>query len=272
MSNASMSSYVALGSSFASGPGLDIIDPTCSRSCNNYPSLLAEALGVSLTDVTCGGAAVADIMSTSPLGQPPQIEAVTTATDLVTLTIGGNDAQYLAHLIRTTYQHDPEPLDTAIAALPDSLRDLIRPALCEPVTDADRAKAAAALDGLADGLSNVVVQIRRRAPDARIVVVDYVAILPPSGHTCAASPLSRVEASYFLDLARRLQEATALAAGCSGAELVEASSASDGHDVCSKDPWVFGFEFGDLLGGGAKAFHPNARGMAAVAELIARIL
>lgn len=264
--------YVALGSSFASGPGLDIADSTCSRSRNNYPGLLARSLGLALTDVSCGGATVADVLGSSPLGQAPQIDAVAEDTELVTVTVGGNDAQYLVRLIRTAFQHDPEPVEVALASLPASVQELVRPALCEPVAVADHAAAESALDCLPERLTGMVEQIRSRALGARILLVDYLTVVGSAGSTTAALPLLAEEAAFFFDLARRLEEATKTAARESGAELVEASVASRGRHVCSSEPWVFGFEFGDLLAGGAKAFHPNARGMAAVAEVVAHHL
>ena len=52
-----MPTYVALGSSFASGPGIDpLLDARCGRSGSNYAHLVAERLGYDLVDVTCGGA------------------------------------------------------------------------------------------------------------------------------------------------------------------------------------------------------------------------
>ncbi len=52
--------YVALGDSYASGPGIPAqrADPIgCQRSTHNYPALLAQALGIrDYTDVSCGGA------------------------------------------------------------------------------------------------------------------------------------------------------------------------------------------------------------------------
>ncbi|WP_433755613.1 GDSL-type esterase/lipase family protein [Nocardia sp. CA-135398] len=88
---------MALGSSYASGPGLpDIVDTSCSRSAHNYPHQVATATGLDLVDVSCGGATTANILDTpqhTPDGAvvPVQIDAVTDDTRLVTITIGGND-------------------------------------------------------------------------------------------------------------------------------------------------------------------------------------
>jgi hypothetical protein len=62
-----MPTYAALGSSFASGPGIaPIIDAGCGRSGNNYAHLVAERLGPDLIDVNSGGAAVDDVLARRP--------------------------------------------------------------------------------------------------------------------------------------------------------------------------------------------------------------
>ncbi len=63
--------YVALGSSFAAGPGIpNIIDPPCGRSDNNYAHLVAEALQLTLTDVTCIMAPINNIIGPPQNGKP----------------------------------------------------------------------------------------------------------------------------------------------------------------------------------------------------------
>ena len=77
--------YVALGSSFASGPSIpDTIDQACGRSSQNYANLVATKLGLALTDVSCQGATTDVVLAT-------QLAAVTSDTKYVTLTIGGNN-------------------------------------------------------------------------------------------------------------------------------------------------------------------------------------
>jgi lysophospholipase L1-like esterase len=90
--------YVALGDSYASGPGMpeQRADPTgCQRSTTNYPALLAQALQVrTYIDVTCGGARADHITVSQPVApgpNPPQFDALTPDTDLVTVSIGDND-------------------------------------------------------------------------------------------------------------------------------------------------------------------------------------
>src|SRR3954469_668109 len=90
------SPYVALGDSYSSAAGVTPFvpgsPPACSRSLLNYPHDIAAATGAeSFTDVTCSGARTSDFFTSQTAGQPPQLDAVTKSTKLVTMTIGGND-------------------------------------------------------------------------------------------------------------------------------------------------------------------------------------
>ena len=95
----SFSTYVALGDSFASGEGLApfirTAPPTCDRSVLSYPYLTASMLGAltpaSFTDVTCAGARLSNL-GDSVNAAAPQLDAVTSSTQVVTLQSGGNDA------------------------------------------------------------------------------------------------------------------------------------------------------------------------------------
>ena len=253
-----MPTYVALGSSFASGPGIEpIIDAGCGRSGNNYAHLVAERLGYDLIDVTCGGAAVDDLLTRpqtlmSGGTVPPQIEAVVSDADLVTVTVGGNDIEYLLTLLRCSHQADPAGTPVEARAFFD--------------TPIDPAAVDAALAGLPAKLVALVAAVRERAPAARVVLVDYLTVVPDDED--AGLPLSVEHRRFCADIGRRLASATAEAARTADADLVEASAASAGHHAGSADPWVTGWEFGDVPAGGVVPYHPNAAGMRAVADLL----
>ncbi|MGY1592098.1 SGNH/GDSL hydrolase family protein [Geodermatophilus sp. SYSU D00708] len=252
--------YVALGSSFAAGPGIEpVLEPGCGRSGANYPHLVAERLGLDLVDVSCGGATLASVVRTPQvlLGGatvPPQIDAVDERTDLVTVTVGGNDVEYLLTMLRCSYRVAP-------SAAPASARAFFG----APV---DPAAVERALGGLAVELTAAVAAVRERAPRARVVLVDYLTVLPPSGGGCPALPMDDGDLALCRGIAEQLEAATATAARAAGADLVRASAASRDHSVCSADPWVTGWEFGDVTAGGVVPYHPNAAGMRAVADLV----
>src|SRR5690349_6291158 len=86
--------YVALGDSYSAASGVAPPDPTsplCARSTVNYPHLIAAATGATLRDVTCGAAETKDFRTSQYPGVAPQLDALRRNTQLVTMTIGGND-------------------------------------------------------------------------------------------------------------------------------------------------------------------------------------
>ncbi|MDT5069601.1 MAG: hypothetical protein QOK02_5756 [Mycobacterium sp.] len=252
-----MSRYVALGSSMAAGPG---IRPKASdapfgsgRSAANYAHLVGQRLSYDLVDVTFSGATTAHVLTDRQRNAPPQIEALDGSEDLVTITIGGNDAGYVPMLYA--------------AGLPSVLRSMpvVGPKLRELL---DPAARDTALSQVADSLIAVGREVRRRAPRARVLFVDYLTLLPPAGKP--APPLSSVDvaaARYVGDTLKQLTEAAASATGC---ELVRAADASVDHHAWSNEPWTSGL--GLPLPGRPAPLHPNAAGMRAVADLVVAAL
>ena len=88
--------YVALGSSMAAGPGIRPRAPRApfgsGRSARNYAHLVAERLNLDLVDVTFSGATTVHVLAERQRASQPQIEALDGSEELVTITIGGNDA------------------------------------------------------------------------------------------------------------------------------------------------------------------------------------
>ncbi|MEB3031259.1 SGNH/GDSL hydrolase family protein [[Mycobacterium] nativiensis] len=245
-----MARYVALGSSMAAGPG---IQPTVAgspfaagRSARNYPHLVAHARNLDLVDVTFSGATTAHLLTDRQLGSPPQIEALNGLESLVTITIGGNDVGYV-------------PLLSAA-----SLFGPLAPIL--PVTGAllDGAKRQRALDHVEGALRAVGAAVRERSPHARVLFVDYLTLMPPAGTRAGRLP-DRV-ADLARHVAEELERHTAAAADATGCQIVRAGQASRHHHPWSARPWTVGA--GLLLPWRPWPWHPNAAGMAAVADLI----
>jgi lysophospholipase L1-like esterase len=242
--------YVALGSSMAAGPGIRPGAPGApfgsGRSARNYPHLVAKQLGLDLVDVTFSGATTGNVLAERQRAARPQIEALDGSEELVTITIGGNDVRYVPLLMAATLPR-PVRLLPSIGAL------------------FDRDARERALDAVGESLRVVGAVVRRRAPRARVVFVDYLTLLPPDG--VAAPPLSRADAELGRHVSARLEQATAAAAQATGCELVRAAQASRDHHPWSADPWAVGA--GWPLPWRPAPFHPNATGMRAVAELVA---
>ncbi|WP_197383578.1 SGNH/GDSL hydrolase family protein [Mycolicibacterium mengxianglii] len=246
-------SYVALGSSMAAGPG---ITPRVAhsprragRSQHNYPHLVAQALQLDLTDVTYSGATTANLLHEPQHGTPPQIEALQGDESLVTVTIGGNDIGYVPLLMAAS-------LPAVAQRLP-----VLGPALQNMLDPGARERALADIDG---ALRAVGSAVRARAPQARVLFVDYLTLLPPAGQP--APPLAQVDADLGRRLADHLRSATAAAAAATGCEVVGAAEASRDHHAWSAAPWTVGARF--PVPRRPAPFHPNAAGMAAVAEMV----
>lgn len=247
-----MTRYVALGSSMAAGPGITPRVPgsprAAGRSARNYPHLVARTLGLDLVDVTYSGATTAHVLSESQRGAPPQIDALDGTETLVTVTIGGNDAGYVPMLFA--------------AGLPRAVRSapLLGRRIRELLDPSARYVALAEAGG---ALIDVGREIRLRAPQATVLFVDYLTLLPATG---SAPPLREPELTLGRQMATTLQQLTADAARVSGCGLVEAAAASSDHHAWSASPWTT--KFGFPLPRRPAPLHPNAEGMRAVADLV----
>jgi len=236
------SQYIALGSSFAAGMGLGPRDPgspfVCMRSYNGYPHLLARTVGLSLVDMTCAASTTEHILHGGQVFLGPQLEAIGINARLVTITSGGNDADYIGDL-------------TFASGSAGALGNLFRKEP-KPVADRDFAKISV-------NFRKIVQAIRQRAPKAIIVLVSYPTVLPAHG-TCASLGFGQNMADIGRQVAARLHEATRIAAEQSGALFVDMATASAGHDACSPDPWVNG-----AAPANGAPFHPNQAGAKATA-------
>jgi lysophospholipase L1-like esterase len=260
--------YVAMGSSFAAGPGIPSYyeDPPqpCARSTGNYAHQIAARRGLTLIDVSCSGAVTAHL--TGPRNDiPPQLDALTSDTRLVTITIGGNDLSYIARLTTASC--------AGLAAAQPTTQTPAQPttqATTQPCNPIPAQPTEPTFRDLAARMDHIAKEVRRRSPHAQLVFVDYLAVLPQSG-TCPATPLSPAEADADREIARRLAEITRMTAGANKASVITASEFSKGHDACSADPWMNGFSRPGAPVAGTQ-YHPNAKGMTAVADALEKLL
>jgi hypothetical protein len=82
---------VALGSSFASGPGIaPAIDRGAGRSGQNYAHILAERLKARLTDLSVSGATLSEVLDETKVGFgrvfPPQVAQIPPSQSLEVAT------------------------------------------------------------------------------------------------------------------------------------------------------------------------------------------
>lgn len=250
--------YVALGDSFTSGPLIPTqVDLNCLRSNRNYPSLLAATIrSASFADVSCAGATTADILNpgTGQLDRPvpAQLSAVTAATALVTVNIGGNDIGFSGIMS-----------DCAEASLGSPFGSPCKDRFTSGGTDQLQARIAAT----APKITNVLRAIRAAAPNARVIVVGYLALLPDSGLGCwPVVPIAYGDVSYLRGIHRSLNNMIANTAAANGASYVDVYTPSIGHDACKSS----GTRWTEPLipGNSAAPLHPNAAGEQAMANAI----
>ena len=246
--------YVALGSSFAAGFGLGprlVGSPyACLKGSSGYPQQLAKLLSLSLEDMTCSGATTTQVLQGGQYFQGPQIDALSDSTQLVTLTAGGNDVSYVGDLIRLAARSREGVVGSVLR---------LRPKRLTPAEDR-------AFPKLQKELLATLREIRQRAPHARIIVVTYPAILPPSG-TCPKLGIDDSDARVMRQVGDRLAEVTRASAQQAAVSLVDLAKLSVDHNACASSPWVNG-----AAPAQGEQFHPNISGASATAAAIRNAL
>jgi lysophospholipase L1-like esterase len=231
--------YVALGDSYTAGPGIAPQQPDsgfCQRSAENWPTHVAASLDLTLRDLSCSGATTSDLSQTLASG------AVPADAGLVTVSAGGNDGGLFVSLLR------------ACTAGSLQCRDYVAeqtPAILEQTTDE---------------LSSLLGDVRKQAPRARVVLVGYPRIAPPSG-TCDALGIPADGVTSVLGAETALDKALRRAAARADVDYVSLRGPSARHHACAGDQaWTNGTS---PSAGNGIVFHPNARGMRGVADVVA---
>jgi lysophospholipase L1-like esterase len=270
--------YVALGDSYSAGLGLapptGLPTPACGQSSVDFPHQLAAAYGLALTDVSCSGAATADITTTAQFADaPPQITALTADTDMVTITIGGNDlgfAPVAASCVAVDADgpllQDPSSLDCATGY----------------TTPVDILAARISAE-IAPSLASTYAQIAAAAPDADVFVVGYPSIFPgtlPEGgcFTSPASgsnsfPFTSADVVYLHSVEQKLDAAIQAAAHAAGFTYVPTFSAAGDNSACAPNgtAYVNGVTV-TSAGADPSSLHPNALGVTFLTDSVSRAI
>ncbi|MDQ3150690.1 MAG: SGNH/GDSL hydrolase family protein [Actinomycetota bacterium] len=219
--------YVALGDSYASGTGTRTYDPTsgsCLRSPVAYPSLWAASHAAStFVFDACSGATTAELLAT-------QLSNLSVETDLVTVSIGGNDAGF-ARVLTECQVGGPVRCDVAIR------------------------QAEAFIAGeLAARLDDVYAAVTERAVNARVLVMGYPRLFETGLCLTSISRAFRVRLNAVAD---QFAAVTAGRATAADAEFVDTREAFTGHRVCAPDEWINGPTFPVV-----ESYHPDVDGHA----------
>ncbi len=252
---AQAANYAALGDSYVAGPLIPnpVLPLGCLKSDHNYPHLAAPGIGLTLRDPSCSGATTVDMTNPQSVSidgpNPPQLNSLDAGTEVVSLTIGGNDIGF------------SEVAQSCITLNPFShhCKDKYDPGghdiLAERIEET-APKVAAVLEG-----------IHERSPSASVYVVNYPAIFPQSGYGCwPQMPIGWADVPYLRSTEQGLDAMLATEAAAHGATLVDWYQASIGHDACksSSTRWVEPL----IPSNPAAPIHPNLAGMQGAANVL----
>lgn len=245
--------YAALGDSYSAASGVLPVDVTnllCLRSTANYPHVIAARTGADLTDVTCGAAQTKDFTEAQYPGVAPQIDALGPDTDLVTLTIGGNDNGTFIN-----------------AVLACGTAGVLSGGQGSPCKDHNGSSFDDQIDAKTyPALKAALHGVRAAAPDAEVAVLGYPWIVPATADpSCYAKlPIASGDVPYLRGIQAHLNTVVERAAEETGATFVDLSRASEGHDACAPlgTRWVEPLLFGTNI----VPVHPNALGESQMAR------
>jgi lysophospholipase L1-like esterase len=271
--------YVALGDSYSSGQGVLPYDPgtndrsdQCHRSRYAYPFQLAlPGFMLERSFFACAGAAIENLVATSSAGVKSTLEypgehvvqfahPQLARADLVTLTIGGNDAHF----------------ERALMAC-------VQPADCNDYRHSEnapvsgRAGIIATARTLYPKLLDTFAELRRDVPaSAAVLVLDYPQLFPAGRLPANCRPESLLFSSdvqRFLRHAEDVLDGTeAAAARAAGLQFVDVRRIFAGHETCARQgAWINQVllrptPYGPTVG--EASLHPNRAGQAAYARAI----
>ncbi len=224
-------SYVGLGDSFSAGVGTYAPTGSCYRSPYGYPVLLAQREGLQLDYQACNGATTRDVADN-------QVGALTSATDYVTMTIGGNDVGFSSVIIECA---QPGWISNCRGAI---------------------SSARIILNQQMPGRYNALfAAINTRAPDADVVIGGYPRFF--NGQDCSLFTFfSRSEMSSLNSATDELDNLIRSTSTNAGFDYVDPRAAFTGHAVCDDQEWVNGLSFPIV-----ESFHPNRAGNVAYANV-----
>jgi lysophospholipase L1-like esterase len=253
-------SYVALGDSYSSGEGNRPFDGPCHRALGNdsaYPRMLPGLVGYVAEPSfhACTGATIDDILRRPQPrrgDQRTQIEYVDTSARLVTLTIGGNDLGF-----------------------DDIVKQCLLPGNCSKWKIAGRVEAG--LQTIKAQLVGAYTRVRSRMDSGgQLLVAGYPRLFVSRDADCKLF-ISEAEAEWMNSLVtrgnRRIAEATRAARRQAGnVSYVDVTERFAGHELCSEEPWLYGFNPSPDEGLIKGSYHPRRSGQAAYAAAFATLL
>ena len=218
--------YVALGDSYSSGVGAPGQVGFCLRSPYGYPGQWATAnQPKSFTNLACSGAVTDDVRNT----QVPQISS---SADLISITIGGNDAGFAPTVLSCEVSSD---------------------AACASTVASAEASMSATLGAKLDA---TYAAIHAKAPNAQVVVLGYPLLFDTASSSCGIGGMSLAKRRSLNDGAQVLDNLTMMRAQAAGFTWSDVRDDFAGHGICAATPYLNGL----TVVPPTDSFHPNKTG------------
>jgi lysophospholipase L1-like esterase len=218
--------YLALGDSYSAGVGAPGQSGLCLVGTNGYPAQWARKNDPnSYRNVACIGATTTDVRTF-------QVPYLSSHTDLVTVTIGGNDVGFAPIAATCTIG----TYNTCAAALTVA-RDYTESAM------------PARLD-------TTYQAIRRKAPNAQIVVLSYPILFDTASENCGIGGMSLAKRQIINVAVEDLDDLIAERAKAAGVTFTDARPIFAGHGICSSSSWINPV----TVIPPTNSFHPNQNG------------
>ena len=218
--------YVALGDSYSSGVGAPGQSGLCLRSANGYPAQwAAKNQPKSFTDLSCGGAVTDDVRNL-------QVPFLSRSAELISITIGGNDAGFAPTVLGCQVSSDADCIRKVAEARADITADL-----------------PAKLDA-------TYAAIKRKAPNAEVVVLGYPLLFDTSSAYCGLAGMTLAKRRALNEGADVLDDLIRDRVQAAGFTWSDVRDEFAGHGVCSSAPYLNGL----TIIPPQNSFHPNRNG------------
>jgi len=237
----------------------------CHRNGRAYPNQIRERLGVLPSNsifVACSGATTENVgagtlTQVSYKDSPPGVHGGQTqlenvrdfaaggAPDLLTIGIGGNDANFVG---------------------------IVTECIFHTCTDSDFAsRTVSTINGtMFHKVRETFEGLKKSFPDATIVAFGYPSVVDDPAQECArAFRIGSDELAWIKDtVLPTINDAIKDAAAEVGVAYADITAATAGHGICSSDSWINGVRWGNdkFAVIGDESFHPSQRAHDAIAS------
>ncbi|AWK08550.1 NocE [Streptomyces spongiicola] len=227
--------------------------------------------------IACSGARSYNITRTSQNGELPQIDKgyLDENTTLVTISIGGNDAQF-ADIVQACFKGAGQG---SCMTHHFKVEDANDPELTAAFKDDFRPMADIAEDVIVDHVTPRIVNslkaIKAKAPNAKIVLMGYPPLMSDNG-SCVPT-IDQAEGSWMNSMGNLLNRQMDKAAASAGATFADPTNDFKGKAICGDPETVHGIvlEMTESDVGvpvSAQSFHPKISGARLYADALEGVL